>query len=95
MLSDEEILSCEGKIMIEECVKVLDTFDPGKTPGNVGVPAEFYKTFWCSVGVFMTAVFNHSFKLGQMSSSQQQEAITLIDKKGKDRMFWKTGDQSL
>ena len=67
--------------------KALDTFDSGKTPGNDGIPAEFYKTFWSSVGVFMTEVFNHSFELGQMSSSQQQAIITLIDKKGKDRMF--------
>ena len=35
----------------------------------------------------MTDVFNHSFELEQMSSSQKQAVITLIDKKGKDRMF--------
>ena len=60
-LSEEEGLSCEGQIMIKECVKAFDTFDGGKTPGNNGVPAEFYKTVWSSVGVFMTEVFNHSF----------------------------------
>ena len=86
-LTEEERLSCEGQIMIEECVKALDTFEAGKTPGNDGIPAEFYKTFWNSVGVFMTEVFNHSFELGQMSNSQQQAVITLIDKKGNDRMF--------
>ena len=35
----------------------------------------------------MTEVFNHSFELGQMSNSQKQAVVTLIDKKGKDRMF--------
>ena len=35
----------------------------------------------------MTEVFNHSFELGQMSNSQKQAIITLIDKKGRDRMF--------
>ena len=49
-LSQEERLSCEGQITIEECVKALDTFDTGKTPGNDGIPAEFYKIFWNSVG---------------------------------------------
>jgi len=43
---------------------------------------KFYKTFGNSVGVFMTDVFYHSFELGQMSSSQKQAVITLIDKKG-------------
>ena len=35
----------------------------------------------------MTEVFNHCFELGQMSNSQKQAIITLIDKKGRDRMF--------
>ena len=39
--SDEEKLSCVGKIVIDECIKVLDTFDAGKTPGDDGIPAEF------------------------------------------------------
>ena len=85
--SVEERLSCEGEITTEECVKALDTFDNGKTPGNDGIPVEFYKTFWNSVGLFMTEVFNHSFELGQMSNSQKQAVVTLIDKKRKDRMF--------
>ena len=54
--------------------------------GNDGTPAEFYKTFCNSVGVFVTEVINHSFELGQMSNSQKQAVSTLIDKKGRDRM---------
>ena len=86
-LSQEERLSCEGQITIEECVKALDTFDARKTPGNDGIPFEFYKIFWNSVGELMTEVFNHYFELGQRSNSQKQAIITLIDKKGRDRMF--------
>ena len=48
-LFEEERLSCEGRITIEECVKALDTFENGKTPGNDGIPAESYKTFWNSI----------------------------------------------
>ena len=40
-LSEEERLSYEGRITIEECVKALDTLENGKTPGNDGIPAEF------------------------------------------------------
>ena len=65
-LSEEERLSCEGRITIEECVKALDTFENGKTPGNDGIPAEFYKTFWNSVGELMTDAFNCSFDSGEM-----------------------------
>ena len=31
ILPEEERLSCEGRITIEECVKALDTFENGKT----------------------------------------------------------------
>ena len=57
-LSEDERLSCEGRITIEECVKALDTFENGKTPGNDGIPTEFYKTFWNFVGELMTDAFN-------------------------------------
>lgn len=86
-LSEEERLSCEGRITIDECVKALDSFENGKTPGNDGIPAEFYKTFWSSVGELMTDSFNCSFDAGEMSNSQKEAIITLIDKKGKDRMY--------
>ena len=51
-LPEEERLSCEGRITIEECVKALDTFENGRTPGNDGIPTEFYKTFWSCVDFF-------------------------------------------
>ena len=80
-LAEEERLSCEGRITIEECVKALDTFENGKTPGNGGIPTEFYKTFWSCIGELMTDVFNYSFDSGEMSKSQKRAITTLIDKK--------------
>ena len=86
-LSEEERLSCEGRITIEECVKALDTFESGKTPWNDGIPIEFYKTIWSCVGELMRDVFNYSFDSGEISNSQKQAIITLIDKKDKDRTY--------
>ena len=86
-LPEEERLSCEGRITIEECVKALDTFENGKTLGNDGIAAEFYKTFWSCVGELMTDLLNYSFDSEEMSNSQKQAIITLIDKKDKDRTY--------
>ena len=36
---------------VQRGLKALDTFDTGKTPGNDGIPAEFYKIFWNSIGI--------------------------------------------
>ena len=86
-LSNEQRLSCEGKLSGAECKEIIKTFDDGKTPGNDGLPIEFYKTFWTDIGENLVDCMNHSFEKGEMSPSQRQAIITLIDKKGKDREF--------
>ena len=45
-LSETDKNSCEGKISAGECYKLLDKFQNNKTPGNDGIPNEFYKKFW-------------------------------------------------
>ena len=86
-LTEQQMLSCEGKITSEECDKVLETFQPNKTPGNDGIPIEFYKTFWPLISDPFIRCVNECFEKGEMSSSQKQAIITLIEKKGKDRSF--------
>ena len=86
-LSEEQKASCEGRISKEECKQALESFDPGKTPGNDGLLVEFYKTFWVSLDDYLTDVFNSSFEYEEMSNSQKQAIITLLDKKGRDRTY--------
>ena len=86
-LSEEQWTSCEGKITIEECEGILGSFQMGKTPGNDGIPIEFYKTFWPLIGDYMVKSFNEAYDNKEMSSSQRQAIITLIEKKGKDRNY--------
>lgn len=45
-LSERDKNSCEGKISAGECYKLLDSFQNNKTPGNDGIPIEFYKKLW-------------------------------------------------
>ena len=42
-LNEEQRTSCEGLISREECKKAIEMFENGKTPGNDGIPIEFYK----------------------------------------------------
>ena len=71
----------------EECKKEIEMFENGKTPGNDGIPIEFYKTLWDILSDQLVDVFNFSFQLEEMTTSQRQAIITLIDKKGKDRSY--------
>ena len=85
ILSEDQKSSCEGKISSEECFQLLDSFHNNKTPGNDGIPIEFYKQFWSVISDSFISCVNECFEKGEMSSSQKQAVITLIEKKGKDR----------
>ena len=42
-LSEEEMLNLDGEITLEECETILNTFQNGKSPGDDGYIAEFYR----------------------------------------------------
>ena len=94
-LSEEQQKQCEGSISSEECFCVLNSFDLNKTPGNDGIPIEFYKTFWAALKDSFIKCVNECFEKGEMSNSQKQADITLIKKKGKIARFLKIGAPSL
>ena len=85
VLTEEQKLSCEGAISPEECASILDSIQNNKTSGNDGIPIEFYRKFWPIIGESFTKCANECFKKGEMSLSQKQAIITLIEKKEKDR----------
>ena len=84
-LSEEKKASCEGNITANECLKALKDFQPRKTPGTDGFPAEFYRFFWSEINQEMTESFNHAFQSGKLSITQRRGIISLIPKKFKDK----------
>ena len=86
-LLEEQKQRCEGKILPEECETLLETLQINKAPGNDGIPTEFYKKFWPLICEPFIKCVNECFEKGEMSNSQKQAVITLIEKKGKDRSF--------
>jgi len=86
-LDDEHRNICEGKLSYSECFNILGTFKSNKTPGNDGLTIEFYKHFWPLLGKQLVDALNYSYEMGELSTSQKQAIITLIEKKGKDRRY--------
>ena len=76
---------CEGKLTISECFKSLQLFQNNKSPGNDGLTVEFYKALWEVVGKIMVDSLNYSYDHGELSNSQKEAIITLIEKKDKDK----------
>ena len=77
--------ACEGKLRVKECFDGLQSFEDCKSPGEDGLPAEFYKTLWNSVGHLLIDSLNYSYDHGELSNTQKQAIIKLIEKKGKTR----------
>ena len=84
-LTEEQKHMCEGKILHKECELMLETFQNNKVPGNDGIPVEFYKKFRTLLSEPFVKCANECFENMEMSNSQKQAVITLIEKKGKDR----------
>ena len=80
---------CEGKLGYGECYNVLHTFQKNKSPGNDGLTVEFYIAFWPLIGSLLVDSLNYAFEHGELSNSQKQAIITLIEKKGKDKRLIK------
>ena len=85
-LSEEQKISREGRITLEECTLILESFQNNKTPEMMdGIPIEFYKKFWSLLCEPFIQCENECYGKGEMSHSQKQALITLIEKKGKHR----------
>ena len=67
----------------------LNSMANNKSPGNDGLSKEFYVCFFQEIRSCLLDVLNLSFTHGQLSNSQRQAMITLIEKKGKDKRFLK------
>ena len=81
ILTEELRMVCEGRIEYNECFDVLQSFAKNKTPGNDGLTIEFYVAFWSLIGKPLVDWINYSYEFGELSSSQKQAIITLIEKK--------------
>ena len=88
-LSESDKASCEGKLTLQNIWEALISMKNGKTPGNDGLTKEFYVCFFGELGMLLLKSLNYSHLVGEMSTSQKQAVVTLIEKKGKDKRLVK------
>ena len=88
-LTDEQRDTLDKKLTISECFAALKTFQKNKTPGNDGLTVEFYLAFWPLVGKCLVECLNFAHRHGELSTSQKQAMITLLEKKDKDKRLLK------
>ena len=86
---EEKRNGCEGILRYDERFNVLQTFQKNKSTENDGLTAEFYLAFWPLLGKLTFDSLNYAFEYGELSNSQKQAIITLIEKKEKDKKLVK------
>ena len=84
-LSHEMSLKAVGLLTYEEYNESLDTFSPGKSPGEDGFTVEFYLTFFDLIGEDLVNSLNSACQNGELSISQRRGVISLIPK---ERLFF-------
>ena len=75
-----------GSERVKECFVCLQSFENNKSPGNDGLTVEFYKTFWNSLGNLLDDCLNCSYDYGELSSTQKQAIIKVIEKKDNEEI---------
>ena len=88
-LTDDEKNVCEGKLTKMEIWYALNLMENNKSPGNDRLSKDFYVCLFQEIHSYLVDALNRSFTHGQLSNSQRQVMITLIEKKGKDKRFLK------
>ena len=88
-LSEAERVSCEGSLTKREYWEALTSMKNGKSPGNDGLTKEFYVCFFNEIFNYLLNASKESLNIGQLSTSQHQAIITLIEKKERDKRLIK------
>ena len=80
-LNENHTLKCEGDITESELLIALTSMDNDKSPGNDAITKEFYIEFWDVVKEPLCAFIQQFFIVSELSTSQKQAIIKLIEKK--------------
>ena len=81
VLTGEQSQTCEGPMLENKLLKALTNISNNKSPGNDGLTKEFYETFWENLKKPLCASITKAFHRGELSHSQKQAVIKLIEKK--------------
>ena len=86
-LTSEQTLSYERIVSEDEVFKKSKSIDNNKSPGNDRLSKEFYKCLWDEVKKPFLASIYKAFLNQELSTSQKQAVIKMLEKKDKDKRF--------
>lgn len=89
MLSEMEKKKLEEPLTQEELTHSLNSMANNKTPGNDGLPPEFYKIFWDKLVIHFVRLVKACKELAKLHISARRGVICLLPKKDRDPLHVK------
>ena len=86
-LSENQRTLIDRPLTKQDFLNSLKLLKNAKCPGSDGLTAEFYKFFWTDIGDCVTESLLYSTEVGYLSTEQKRGVISLIPKKGKNRLL--------
>ena len=80
---------CENDLTEDELLISLKSMQNNKTPGDDGLTKEFFEAFWNEIKHVFLKSLKQAKEKGQLSISQRQAVIKLIEKKDRDKRYIK------
>ena len=73
--------SLQADIDLDEIEKAMKMMQLNKSPGEDGLPIEFYKCFWNEIKTYLFSSYKYSIENGSLSITQKRGVISLLPKK--------------
>ena len=68
----DHVIKMKKDITEQEILKVVKPLPNDKTPGEDGLPSEFYEVFWIGIEGLLLNAYRYSFENGQLSVRQNE-----------------------
>ena len=82
-------LDQDRQITIEEMQTAIKAMNNGKTPGQDGLPVEFYKTFWSKIKEVFYEMVLESYEQQYLHETARKGILNLLPKASKDTRYVK------
>ena len=88
-LNKDQINLCKKDLSEPDLYNAMKNMQNNKSPGNDGLTKEFYEGFWDEIKELLIASATEAKHRGELSISQRQAIIKLIEKKDRDKRYIK------
>ena len=88
-VSEECRLQQEEQITLEELGHAIKQMSNNKTPGEDGIPIDFYKVFWAQLKEVFYSMVMECYNIGKMHRTTRRGVLNLIPKPSKDSRYIK------